>query len=58
MEKLAYIIGVFIIAIILFISCVYFTHNYTLKNMKINVVNEQDDIIQVETFNQTWIFEY
>ena len=58
MEKLAYIIGIFIIAIILFISCVYFTHNYTLKNMKINVVNEQDDIIQVETFNQTWIFEY
>lgn len=58
MEKLAYIIGIFIIAIILFISCVYFTHNYTLKNMKINVVNEQDNIIQVETFNQTWIFEY
>lgn len=58
MEKLAYIIGIFIIAIILFISCVYFTHNYTLKNMKIKVVNEKDNIIQVETFNQTWIFEY
>ena len=58
MKKVLYIIGIFIIAIILFISCVYFTHNYTLKNMKINVVNEQDDIIQVETFNQTWIFEY
>ena len=58
MEKLVYIIGIFIIAIILFISCVYFTHNYTLKNMKINVVNEKDNIIQVETFNQTWIFEY
>lgn len=58
MEKLAYIIGVFIIIIMLLVSWAYFIHGYTLSNMKINVVNEQDDIIQVETFNQTWIFEY
>lgn len=45
MEKLAYIIGVFIIIIMLLVSWAYFTHNYTLKNMKINVVNEQDNII-------------
>lgn len=58
MEKLAYIIGVFITIIMLLVSWAYFIHGYTLSNMKIKVVNEKDNIIQVETFNQTWIFEY
>lgn len=58
MEKLAYIIGVFIIIIMLLVSWAYFIHGYTLSNMKIKVVNEKENVIQVQSFGSTWIYEY
>lgn len=50
------------ITIVLFIIysvlLIYLVNYYTLQCLKIDIVNEKENVIQVQSFGSTWIYEY
>ena len=51
--------AIFIILLIIYsILLIYLINYYTLQGLKIDIVNEDENVIQVHSFDSTWIYEY
>ena len=46
------------ILVIILAIVIVITNYATLKTMNIKIVNEKDNVILVNSFNQNWVYEY